>query len=353
MKNQLAILSFLLGLASLPLAQTPQIALVKPNGTTYIFTKFDSAYVYAANGDFIYLPGGNFTANNPINKKLFIYGAGYNIDSSAATSITKMNNLIIYSGAASGLLEGIQIASTNCNNGCIRFGDTNNSNPIDGYSVRNCLLLGGIQCTSACSNILIANNQIEGYNCNGSGARTSVGGNLSNSIINNNIISGNISTNGPAYLLVTNNIFFYAQIYNYGELANYSTYENNIFQTQPYTCSYSNFNNNSNVSLAYGTENILIANLVEQWDSTFIDPGDPSIYGHYPGYDVHKNYNIRPSSICHNGGTDGTDLGIYGGGMPWPDGSIPSNPHIYFKDIDEVTGSDGKLHIEVGVRTNN
>lgn len=350
MKNRLVILSFLLGLASLSLAQTAQIALVKPNGTTYIYTKFDSAYVHAANGDFIYLPGDYFTVASPINKSIHIYGAGYNQDSSASTGITTLDGLIVFNGAEGGSIEGLKINNNNgCSAGSVRFGNTSNTNPISGYTITNCNLVGGITFTSESSNITIRNNLIGGHTCGS--VWVSIDGLLTNSLISNNIISADFGTSGTPNLIISNNLFAWASPSYPGDLAHYSIYENNIFQATTWYGSYSTFNNNSNASIN-GSENIFTNQLSETWNLTFINPGTPGGNGYYT-YDVHNDYHVKTTSGCHNSGTDGSDRGIYGGIFPWTDGSIPLNPHIYFKDIDPVTGPDGKLHIEVGVRTNN
>lgn len=176
MKSLLAILSLILGLLPIALSQTAQIALVKPNGTTYIYTKFDSAYVHAANGDFIYLPGGYFTVASPINKSIHIYGAGYNQDSSAATGITTLPGLLIYNGAANGSIQGVKINSGNgCDYGSIKFGDPANPNPISGYTISNCNIVGGMGFNAPSTNITIRNNLIGSHSC-GSGGGTSISG---------------------------------------------------------------------------------------------------------------------------------------------------------------------------------
>ena len=43
--------------AILASAQTPQFAIVKPDGTTFICPSWDSAYIKSLDGDVIYLPG--------------------------------------------------------------------------------------------------------------------------------------------------------------------------------------------------------------------------------------------------------------------------------------------------------
>ena len=350
MKILIATIASFLGLTTMMISQTAQITLVKPNRTPYIYTKFDSAYVHAANGDFIYLPGGYFTVANPINKSIHIFGAGYNQDSSSATGITTLDKLIIYHGAVNGSIQGLKINNGNgCDFGSIKFGDVANSNPISGYSISNCNIVGGLGFYAQSTNITIRNNLIGGHSCGSNWI--SLSGGLSNSLISNNIITGHTAIGETPALFFSNNIFFYANIYISPNLPYYSTYENNIFQNGiTWYVSYSTFNNNTNGSFN-GTDNLITNQLNEAWSLIFIAPGPPS--GGYYYYDVHNNYHVKTDSGCHNSGTDGTDRGIYGGVFPWIEGSIPSNPHIYFKDIDQLTGPDGKLHIEVGVRTNN
>ena len=64
-----------------------------------------------------------------------------------------------------------------------------------------------------------------------------------------------------------------------------------------------------------------------------------------------KDYSLPPTSPGHNGGTDGTDIGIFGGDTPW--NVIPSNPHIYFKNISGATNAAGDLPVEIKVRSGN
>lgn len=329
------------------IAQSPQLAVVRPDGTTYICPTWDSAYNKSVDGDFIYLPGGNFTVTNPISKRLYIYGAGSNLDSSAATSITTISNITFEHGADNGIIEGLKISQVNsCFVAAIRFGHTINLDPINGYTISNCLMSGGIQFNSVCNNITIKNNNIGGYNCPNGGASISIGENITNSLISNNVIGGNISANGVANLQINNNLFtFVADFYSISLPYN-CTYSNNIFLSNNVYVANSNFYNNVNVN-PNGTGNQIFNTASESMTDIFVSPGAGPYY-----YDVHNDYHIKSTSICKSSGSDGTDRGFYGGTFPWKDGSIPSNPHIYFKQIDANTTSDGKLKVKFKVRTN-
>ena len=44
-------------------------------------------------------------------------------------------------------------------------------------------------------------------------------------------------------------------------------------------------------------------------------------------------------------GDDGTEVGIYGGLVPFKEGAVPINPHISQKSIQTTTDSNGLLNI--------
>lgn len=360
MKKSILSLIVFLSFYSNTKAQAPQFAVVKPDGTTYICPTFDSAYNKAINGDNIYLPGGNFSLSNPISKSVHIYGAGYNQDSSTATNITTLTSLTILQGADNGSIEGVLINSGNPQTiPCLTFGDNQNQTPFANYTIKYCFTTSWILFNMPSSNITISNCY---FGFNGSYGGTAIAGNISNSLISNNIILGNslASSAQNPYLQVNNNIFFwyYTQGATFFYFATQSTYQNNIFQVGGgvvyWSSSNSNFYNNSNGYPYGGPGNIYSGYINETLDLTFINPGSSSgtpffIYT----YDVHNDYHIKPTSLCKNSGTDGTDRGIYGGAFPWKDGSIPSNPHIYFKQVAPTTNSNGQLQIQFKVRTEN
>ena len=49
-------------------------------------------------------------------------------------------------------------------------------------------------------------------------------------------------------------------------------------------------------------------------------------------------------------GTDGTQVGIYGGTFPYKEGAVPLNPHIQLKNIAPTTDANGDLQIQIQVK---
>ena len=136
------LLSILAITATIGFGQTPQIALVKPNGNTTIHSSLGAAYDAASNDDYIYLPGGYF-GTLFIDKKLNIIGAGYNEDSTQVTGITKLDYIIVYQGAQNGSIEGINFVGGNC--GSIVFEGNGGTNNPSNYTISKCYIKQGIR----------------------------------------------------------------------------------------------------------------------------------------------------------------------------------------------------------------
>jgi hypothetical protein len=309
-------------------------------GATKIVSTLDSAISISNNGDYIYLPGGGFTLP-ALDKSVHIYGAGYNQDSSNATGITVLNSSEIHSGASNGSIEGV-------------FFTTNYlSINVSNYTINYCYLQNGIQFYQASdgtgsSNLIISNcyigyavNSVYGYDYG------SLGGTLTNSIISNNVIIDYVGIG--AENTFANNIFF--ESYASAAHSNSCNYNNNVFQFNAGSndCSNSIFNNNINAFPSISNGNSGSGNISEIFNNSFINPGTGPVYS----YDVHDDYQLKTSSLGHNTGTDGKDMGIYGGIIPWKDGSMPSNPHISSKNVSQQTDVNGNLKATFKVKAQN
>jgi hypothetical protein len=351
--KRLLLLFILFGSIAVVNAQAPQFAVVRPDGTTYICPSWDSAYNKAINGDYVYLPGGSIGyTNDIISKKLFIYGAGHHPDSSAATGITTLTgNLRIAKGADEGLLEGVNVT------GNIQFGLTtsmDNRANVHGYTIKRCRFNSLFMNTSLNPNTFVTDSLPQYL------------------MITENIFSNSIITSGTTAI---NNNFTKNIIVNAIAAVSYSTFSNNIFLLNvgsPAQVVYCNFNNNifctgSNLNqcTCNFTNNIKVGN------TSFINGcaiGDGSEVGNiivnstseiflsYTGsgsFLYSNNFHLQPTCPGINAGTDGTDVGIYGTTTPTPIGWVPSNPHIYFKQVASQTNTSGQLPVQFKVRTGN
>ena len=330
-------------------AQAPQFAVVRPDGTTYLCLTLDSAYNKAVNGDYLYLPGGTYSFSNTIKKKLFIYGAGHHPDSSLVTGKTNINNHIqIDSGAAGGSIEGVNLINSN-------FYFYYSGKKINGYTIKRSrfsfLYFSAGQpapIDSFPANVLITECVLQSIDCSG--------GQATNNYFLKNVIQSQLTN--ASFCTIKNNVFLYSSFSLNGIVSN-CTVENNIFLSNSpilngQGCNSSYYNNlkvlvnpfllncQPNAGLEVGTISVPSANDI------FI-AFNPD-FSNYPYID---NYHLKPTCPGINAGTDGTDVGIYGTAQPTSEGWVPSNPHIYFKQVAPQTNSSGQLQIQFKVRTNN
>ena len=300
---------------------------------------FVDAYNAAENGDTIYLPGGTFTSS-PIDKQLFIYGAGYHPDSTVVTLPTYITSDINPGGNADGLVvEGVVFASgPNINHDVsasnmtfrrCRFNENisfnGNATPA-GLSTGNmfaeCLFMKTMELSNA-ANCLFSNNIfIE-----------SVNNSKSNTFKNNIFLRNELCFNQVNNNDISNNVFIFTS--NDWLVGGYYGSNGNIFNNNLLVAATPNYGNNPIISNNYTG--------VAQAD-IFVDQTEYAFsYTH--------NYHLKnPASYP---GSDGSQVGIYGGMFPFKTASVPSNPHIQSKSIASETNSAGELQIQIRVQAQN
>jgi len=317
-----------------------KIALYNPTGkSTKIFSSLDTAYFYAQSGDNIYLPGGKFKLSTPISKCIHIYGAGSNQDSSGVTGVTFIDTLRIVAGADNGSIDGIAfVVNSNAyynNYPSILFDMSNSANSVTNFTISSCYITEGIYFTASssglnCTSFILRNNILVGE-------VQALNGQLSNSLISNNLIKSNC-------WIESGNLFYnnFFTPHSYYSLSSNCTYQNNIFpdissgianagQSGNWGGTNSIYNYNINASPTFSIGNSGTGNITA--DLT-------SVFSNYNSLDYH----IPQTSVGYNSGMDGTDIGFYGGLYPWKDGAIPSNPHISLKQVNLKTNANGTLN---------
>jgi hypothetical protein len=304
-------------------------------GTVSIFNgtgALVSAYNQAVSGDTIYLPGGSFSVPAAVNKKLVIYGAGHYPDSSMATGKTIWNgNLSFGLDADQFVLEGLEVT------GNITFPY---DGVVDNVRISRCNIIGSFTMNGGFttpSNNLILFNNVLGRNLDLSNAQ--------NVLVANNIIGQGIYVSkGNSFL---NNVFLDRSPYGYYEhftgCDNNLIYNNVFYQHAPYGENGNNndFRNNlfTHATPGLGTNPTSVNNYFGVAQSAvFVNSSSTS-------FSYQANYHLKnPSTYT---GTDGTEIGIYGGTLyPWKEGALPSNPHIRSHSIAPAT-SNGLLNVQI------
>lgn len=338
MKKSILILA-LVGLSSLMSAQF-RVAL-HSNGNVTIFgggNPFTEAYNAAVAGDTIYLPGGNLLYPATIDKSLTIKGVGHFPVATSATNKTQLTGNLNIGGNADYLyLEGIHITGT------LNF---LNNQKADFVTVKRCRL-GSIAYNGSgvtpCENNLISESIIDGI-VNAL--------NASSLMISNNIIGESIA-NGTQ-LGITNNIFTHPMTgapYFVIQYVTNSSITNNIFMHAHSNPGYFAYQS-SGCSF---TKNVFRLNPSagsNTFNDNYINTDINTVFSNLPPlvFDYEHNYGLLPVAETNFLGTDGTQVGIFGGTFPFKLHSVPTNPSITAKTIGTQTNATGELPVQVTVQ---
>ncbi len=323
-------LLFLLGSAALaPFFGNATVKTVSNNpNSPGQYTSLVVAVDAALPGDTIYIQGSNASYGDlTLNKRLTLIGSGHNPQKQfplvSTLGYLKLDSLSSISGSSGSRVIGLNIYSSSVGAVCHNVEFKRNA-IASSFEVQG-------------NNWLLENN-IFGYNISMN--------NSSNVIIRNNMISYYINTSNQPSVVISNNIFFSTNANAFSTVSN-ATVANNIFYGKPpQGCSDCQFNKNisygtSNNSFAYGS-NISSGNLENQ-DPKFV----VATVGSY-NFNAAFDYRLTAGSPGKNAGTDGTDIGPFGGNFPIPMGGEPRIPQVKSMNISNtVVPVNGTLNVNI------
>jgi hypothetical protein len=309
------------------------------------FSTFASAQTASSNGDTIYLQGStNDYGTININKRITLIGAGYN--DSAQYNLYSYVDAIGFdsvqstSGASGCSIIGIYIANALNQNYDNFFGYYSPSNVYisrcrintmnvynNGWVIENCVVNSSftIEFNNVSSCIVRGNFIVSGISGNGT---------CTGLIIDHNIIEG--AFNNINYAVVSNNIFFYAHISSSSNTS-FNSFSNNI--TIYGSADVLPYGNNSGGNNINNASNTIFVNA-------------PTSTQNYPNL---LNYNWRLNGgTGHNAGTDGTDIGLYGGNYPMNFTGASTLPQVYYMNINNASVPlNGTLNVEFKAQKQN
>mgnify|MGYP001198524298 CR=1 FL=1 len=297
-----------------------------------------AAYDSAQFGDTMYLSGGVFATPTLFNKKLYLFGAGFHLDSTQATNPSQISGqLNLGESSDYSIFEGIQFANNvqaahnisasyltfkRCKfNSYITFNGDITTNPAINNAFLECVVMGEAHLTNLTSSTF--------QNC----FLQSIIVNTRSNLFRNNILAHNQPNSytggvlhSPFFNEFSNNIFL-----NAGYRFVYASNDGNIFNNNIFVYS----------SIDFGANAIV--------NNNYIGVNHADIFVNQSGYtySFNHNYNLKnPSTYM---GNDNTQVGIYGGIFPYKPGAVPSNPHISKSVISGTTDNSGDLEIEIEV----
>lgn len=316
-------------------AQAKVLTVSNRPGETPQYTSVSAAIAAAVAGDTIYIQGSDTPYDSfTLNKRLTLIGPGHNPNKELPLVVNVLQLMIDgENAAASGSsIIGLTITELRC--------EYNGQKAI---TIKRCRIKSYISAAvvfgqSLNTEWIIENNII-------SSLFVTTGAASSNFIIRNNIFTGTIKTANTC--VISNNNFIGGQAF--GQVNN-AIIENNIFYgSTPLGAINSTFNNNITFSsehtvLPYGSNNGN-ANKVN------VDPKFTAYTGGDFSYD--HDYHLQESSPGIKAGTNGTDIGIYGG-MGFSETGEPPIPVVRsFLIQNGILAPNGKLKIIISAEAKN
>ncbi len=319
------------------LANAQNLIAVQNGGAPKFYSILENAINNAQNKDTIYISGGafSFSTTITIDKELHFMGTGYHPDSTKVLPTQINSSIVLVSGANNSSFEGFLL------NGDIVTVSINED--VDKISIQRCYFRS-IRLSRSSEYWVVRENIITG---NVSGGDNSMQPFAQNNIFSNNIIGEFISCFGP------NNEFrnnFMNGGYFYLNKIDGCFFKNNIFninsydQNRYYTISSSVFENNIFSGSSFIPSGCINRNNIDQQSSASTFVNQSLTY-----FDYTQDYHLKTDSPGRNAGTDGSDIGIYGGTYPWKEGSIPANPHFQRIQIGTKTDINGNLNVKIKI----
>ena len=302
------------------------------------YTSVQTAVDASAVGDTIYIHGSQTTYGDvTLNKRLVLIGAGHHVTGTQFNFSTLLNYVYLSQGNSTTLPTGSTIKGINF----IAVSGSGGSLAVNNITLERNFISSNVSILG--SGWICRNNFVNYFAVN----------NFKNTIISNNVISSSgIYYSDKPSVIVTNNIFLSG---NFLYTVKYATVTNNIM-IEP-SSSYD----------AYNSQNT--------WNKNIMIYADPANYKTFPPINntgvgnintvdaqftttiplnitledaTKHNWTLLATSIGFKYGTDGTDVGIYGGSYPMPNVTGATNiPQITSMDIqNSVIPQNGTLNIE-------
>ncbi len=268
----------------------------------------DTIYIYPSNTDY----ANDYYNRITITKKLHLFGGGYTKSSNFTSKITylKLDTTTTPSSNPSGsTFMGLTLNS-------IEFIKPNISN----LTFAGNRFTGSVSLNNSANNYLFQNNYFDqnlilNYN--------------TNVLIMNNVFAQNgaIQSSSSPSVVISNNMFFSFQ---YFVNVSNSTITNNIFICEGAPNSTYMFSNNFMNNLSYwsSTNTYNLPPTGNTGSGNYSNVVPSFVSGTLYSFDASLDYHLTTTATGHNGGTDGTDIGIYGGTTPFIYGGVYSIPKI-------------------------
>lgn len=303
------------------------------------YTSVQDAVDASAVGDTIYVHGSQTSYGDvTLNKRVVLLGAGHHLKGTQYNFPTKMSYIYLSQGNSTTIPSGSVIKGI----GFYGVSGGSGSLEVNNILIERCY---GDYIYIEGSGWIVKNNVMRYIDVDKN----------KNTIISNNIIDNYISDSNKPSVIITNNIFLQN---SYLSSVNYATVTNNIF-IKPTPGNFSGTQNtyNKNVFIYADPANYVDFPLVNNTGVGNINTIEAQFTETIPLNTSQTNslnfeWKLLETSLGHKFGTDGTNIGIYGGSYEMPNlTGATSIPQITSLDIqNSVIPQNGTLTIEFKAR---
>ena len=284
-----------------------------------------AAHDGAVAGDTLYVTGsGTEYGTLTLTKTLYIFGPGYvlseNLDNQAMPISAKTGAIVFSTDSEGSLISGLFVGySVNIN--------VNNVTILRNYINHDLTFNPDV------SNCIIIQNYLN--------YPISTGGNCLNLIISNNIISAYINNNAGISMNSTSSADIQYNVIRGSVDINNSTFFNNII-TDNNNFSFTDCDVRSNISegAQVGTANGNQSNV----DMSTVFAGTET-------GSTDSQWQLAEGSPAIGAGTDDTDIGMFGGSVPYVLSGIPNIPRIYFFTAPSVGTEESGLNVHLKAKS--
>jgi hypothetical protein len=305
------------------------------------YTQINSAIAAASSGDTLYVSGSVTQYNGvTVTKPLTIIGPG-TFNTTPFAFSAKVQSISILAGSSNTSIFGLNIIS----------GSIGLAQNLTTILISNCCFESSALYVPdvGCSNIIIRNNIFSGGNASITYQGTSGGGSTFNVLIDHNIINGFLNSFIDPNTTIQNNTFYNSKINGSTPDAFYNScknlvVKNNIFFNSNPSNNISNSLFDNNITYTSGTAYTPLG-------GTNLDNLNP-LFVNAPttgNYTAALNFHLLSGSPASNAGTDGTDLGYFGGIVQTnPSGELWNMPYIRKMDVlNSNVAPNGTVNVKV------
>jgi hypothetical protein len=300
------------------------------------FSDIGNAISSASDGDIIYVSGsatsyGNFT----LTKRLTFIGSGHNPDNDSQL-VSQLGTITLGVGSSGSEIIGFSVVIITW---------SASAAVINNINIQRCNLSSTLFINGNSREWIIQENILNNI------ISSSTSSFEENFILRNNIIGGSVSN--VRHSLFTNNVFLATGgIFSNSE---FNVFTNNIFFQNNLNSTIGNNNVincvfNNNISFGGNNPSLPSGNNTGE-DNIFANPQFVNVASNTFSYDF--DYNLQGGSPGINSGSDGTDIGLFGG-IGYSTTGTPAVPEVTELNVlNPIVPQNGNLNLRIRGRANN